>query len=78
MADDKKKCFLDCSMDAYTDSLINSEDFYELKKMTITFTKSKLKFVVEEPCRGYHHKDVYVNVMCEGKYMYGNTVISFF
>lgn len=62
----------------YSVSLLNPTDVYELEKMTIKFTKSKLKFVLEKPCGEYKNDDVYVNVMCEGKYMYGNTVISFF
>lgn len=50
-------------------------DVYKLEKMTIRFTKSNLKFVLEKSCGNYDNDDFDVEFTCDGRYMYGNTDI---
>ena len=53
----------------------NSEDLYELEKMTITFTRSVIKLVLDRPCGNYKNHDFDIKFKCEGKFIYGKTVI---
>lgn len=74
--DDKGHCLSNCSMESDLPS--NSEDFYELEKMTITFTRSVIKLVMKRPCGDYTNSDFDIEFKCEGKFIYGKTVILLF
>nr|XP_022310762.1 multiple epidermal growth factor-like domains protein 10 [Crassostrea virginica] len=71
LKDDKKKCLTNCSMDS---NLPPESDVYKLEKMTIRFTKSNLKFVLEKSCGNYDNDDFDVEFTCDGRYMYGRGI----
>ena len=74
--DDKEHCFSNCYMKSDLPS--NSEYLYELETMTITFTRFVTEYVLKRPCGKYNNHDFDVEFACEGKFIYGNTVIFLF